>query len=133
MSATNESTDASRPAVVRNRSDVERLDGRPVEAVGQYQAIARPRKGPPTTDAPRDHAVLVLDDGTWLFLEPLGSPDAVRTADERRAFDGVPVCAAGTARLQMPAKGATLVAACIEDITSITAFNDTEHESSREP
>jgi hypothetical protein len=105
---------ATGPALVRAFADLERLDGRPVEAVGRYEAIVAPRKGEPASTEPRDHAVIVLGDGTRLYLDALGSPAARRSKDELDACDGVEVRVAGTARRQMPAEGATLLAPCLE-------------------
>jgi len=123
MSRPTDTEGVPRPGVVRDRADLERLDGMQIETTGRYASIPRPRPGPPDPDAPRDHAVLVLEDGTWLFLEPLGRPDAVRTAEERGALEGARVRATGTARRQMPSAGATLIAPCLENVTSVVALD----------
>lgn len=107
---------AARTAIVHGHADIERLDGRRVEASGRYEAITRPRQGPPAADAPRDHAVIVLGDGSRIYLEALGTPAAQRPAAEREAFDGRDVRVSGTARRQMPAAGATLLAPCLEGV-----------------
>jgi len=117
MSANDLPPGATRPAVLRDHADLDRLDGRSVEVIGRYEAIASPRKGPPDPAAARDHAVIVLDDGTRLYLDPLGSPAARRPAVEIETFDGRLVRVAGIARRQMPAGGATLVAPCLEGAT----------------
>jgi hypothetical protein len=104
---------------VTTREEFDRADGRAVEAVGVYEAVAKPRKGPPDPSAPRDHAVIVLADGTRVWIEPTHSPSATRSEQERRRLDGRRTRAAGTARRRMPAKGASLIAPCLQDVRSV--------------
>jgi hypothetical protein len=112
-------SDAAGLARLRLGGDIERLDGGRVEAVGRYEAIANPRKGPPAADAKRDHAVIVLVDETRLYLDALGSPAARRPRAELEDFDGLQVRVVGTVRRQMPATGATLLAPCLEEATVV--------------
>ena len=62
--------------------------GLPVVAHGRYEARQVPIRG--TLDLPRpvDRAVVVLEDGVAVWLEPLDSPMSVRSADELERFHG---------------------------------------------
>lgn len=102
------------------RADLARYDGQVVRAVGLYTAIAAPRKGPPAPGAPLDHAVLVLPDGTRVYLEAFGTAQARRPAGERARFDGRRIIITGVAHKIMPSSGQSLVAPCLSDLRDIT-------------
>ncbi len=104
---------------VMTRADLDRFDRRRVTVVGVYRAITQPIKGAHQRDAEKDRAVLQLDDGTEIFLEPLDSLQSRRAAAETREFDGKRVCVEGTAHALMPARGESLVAPCLVEVTSI--------------
>jgi hypothetical protein len=105
--------------VARSRTDVARLDGKRATAAGTYLPIERPVKGVVTTPGPRDHAVLVLEDGSRLYLEPLDSPKSAREPDELRRFDGRRVRVKGVLHKVMPSEGQSLIAPCIAAIEEI--------------
>lgn len=109
---------ASLPRVLE-RADIERLDGQTVRVCGHYQAIPRPRPGGPAPDAQRDHAILVLRDGTHVYLETLFTEAAVRPPAERARLDGKPVCAEGTLHRIMPSKGQGLLAPSLSNLTHL--------------
>jgi hypothetical protein len=87
--------------------------------LGRYRSIVAPRKGPPLPGAPKDRAVIVLNDGIEVFLEPMDSPNAVRPAEERQQFEGKKVRVTGTAYRIMPSQGESLIAPCICDVSLI--------------
>jgi len=106
-------------STVRRRSDLAEHDGKRVVVLGRYRSLAAPRKGPPEPNAPRDHAVIVLADGTEVFLEPLHSSKAERPPEERRQLEGKNVRVSGTAHKIMPSRGASLISPCIGEVVSI--------------
>jgi hypothetical protein len=103
---------------VRVAADLRRFEGCAVIAIGAYRAIAMPIKGA----APRGskvHAVVVLEDGTEVYIEPLDSPESRRKAAERRKFEGRQVRVHGIAHSVMPARGQGLIAPCLSVVTNI--------------
>jgi hypothetical protein len=104
---------------VHMRVDLDRHDGQPVAVVGHYAAVARPRKGPPDPEAPRDHATVQLAVGTRVYLEPIDGATATRSLEERVRCEGKHVRVTGVARRVMPAAGAGLLAPCIEHVRSV--------------
>jgi hypothetical protein len=106
---------------VRSSGDVKRHDGSRVIAEGRYEAIARPRKGGPASGAPHELAVVVLDDGTRVYLEPIDAESAVRSRDERQRWDGQQVQVAATIHGIMPSRGQSLIAPCLSEVQSISA------------
>ena len=105
--------------VARTKEDVARLDGRRAVAVGQYRAITRPVKGLTNGAGARDRAVLELDDGARVYLEPLDSLHSVRPAGERQSFDGRRVRVRGVLHARMPSQGQSLIAPCITGIEDV--------------
>jgi hypothetical protein len=110
---------AQEGSTVRRRSDIAEHDGERVVVLGSYRSLAAPRKGPPEPNAPKDHAVIILTDGTEVFLEPLHSPKAERSPKERRRLEGKNVRVSGTAHKIMPSRGESLISPCIGDVTRI--------------
>jgi hypothetical protein len=106
-------------STVRRGSDLAEHNGERVVVLGSYRSLAAPRKGPPEPNASRDHAVVVLADGTEVFLEPLHSPKAERPPEERQQLEGKNVRVSGTAHKIMPSRGESLISPCIDDITRI--------------
>jgi hypothetical protein len=104
---------------VRTRVELERLDGRVVVAVGVYRAIAQPVKGLVRSESKKDHAVLRLDDGVDVYIEPFHVTASRRSAFELRRFDGKRVRAQGRAHSLMPSPGEGLIAPCLADVTHI--------------
>lgn len=111
--------DEQERSVVRYGDELAAHDGERVVVRGRYRSLAEPRKGPPLPEAPKDHAVIVLADGTDVFLEPLYSPEARRSPEERQRFEGLTVRASGTAHRIMPSRGESLIAPCISDVNHI--------------
>jgi len=105
--------------VVTNREDLTRLDGQAVVAIGEYEAVVRPVKGKVTKELPKDHALLHLGDGTRVYLEPLDSKKSRRPKSELMQFNGKRVRVYGTAHTQMPARGASLIAPCLSEISEV--------------
>jgi hypothetical protein len=95
-------------------------DRKPVTIIGQYRSIIAPSKGTPLKGAPEDFAVIVLEDGTEVFIEPMDSPRALRSPKERQQFNGKKVRVRGTAYRTMPSQGESLVAPCIDSVYLIT-------------
>lgn len=109
------------PELVRERADIERLDGEVATVVGRYEAIAAPTKGLPDPSAERDRAWVVLDDGLQVYLEAMDDPRAQRPAEELDRLDGQEVRATGVLHRYMPAEGASLISPCVTDIERIDA------------
>lgn len=76
-------------------------------------------KGQVKKELPKDHAVLRLDDGTRVYLEALDSRKSRRSATELKRFNGRRVYVRGKAHKQMPARGASLIAPCLSEISEI--------------
>jgi hypothetical protein len=108
-----------REPLVSRKEDLVAQDGRRVTTLGRYCSIAAPRKGPPLAGAPKDRAVIVLDDGTEVFLEPIDSQKALRSAEERHQFEAKRVRVTGTAHRIMPSQGQSLIAPCIAEVMLI--------------
>ena len=105
--------------VITNREDLTRFDGQAVVAIGQYEAVPRPMKGKVTKELPKDHAVLHLSDGTKVYLEALDSKKSRRPKSELTRFNDKRVRVYGTAHTQMPARGASLIAPCLSEISEV--------------
>lgn len=110
------------PVQVHTFADLKQFDGQLVVAHGIYRAVARPVKGALRSE-PKDRAVLQLDDGTDVYLEPLDSQRSPRAAAELRRFDARRVRVEGTAHQQMPARGQSLIAPCLAGVTLIEEEN----------
>lgn len=104
---------------VRTLPELVAASGSPVVAHGRYEAQPVPVRGVAPPPRPADRAVLVLDDGTDVWLEPLDAEASVREADERERLEGKAVRAAGIAHERMPAAGESLVAPCLSDVSSL--------------
>jgi hypothetical protein len=105
--------------VIRNIREFAEFDGRYVTVVGKYRSIPKPRKGI-SSDVPKDHATLILDDGANIFIEPIDSPKSIRSTEERNQFEARKVYLRGIAHKIMPSSGQSLINPCISDITSIS-------------
>jgi hypothetical protein len=105
--------------VVKCSDDLVAHDRKRVTAFGRYRSIVAPRKGPPAVGAPENRAVIVLEDGTEVFLEPMDSPKALRSTEERQQFEGKNVRVTGTAYKFMPSRGESLIAPCIDKVILI--------------
>ncbi|MEO1208791.1 MAG: hypothetical protein AAFX78_04530 [Cyanobacteria bacterium J06638_20] len=104
---------------VRTQEDLSRFHGQQVVAIGRYTALARPTKGVGRKALPKDRAVIQLDDGTRVYLEPLDSPNSQRSSKEIQLFDRKPVRVRGIAYKLMPSKGQSLIAPCIGKVIDI--------------
>lgn len=102
-------------------ADAARLTGTEVTVHGRYDAIVLPIRGADEEGRPPDRAVIVLDDGTDVYLEPLDSEASVRSADERAQFAGRAVRARGTIHKVMPSAGEGLVAPCLAGVHDLEA------------
>jgi hypothetical protein len=106
---------------VRTKEDIARLDGRPALVVGRYEAVGRPVRGRSPSPGAKDHAQVVLSDGTRVYLEPYDRPASRRPAEERRACDGKMVVVTGTVFRVMPSSGQSPIAPCIADVGAVQA------------
>jgi hypothetical protein len=101
---------------VRTREELVAASGSLVVAHGRYEARSVPVRGIAPPPHPVDRAVVVLDDGVAVWLEPLDEPESVRLADERERFDGATVRVRGTAHERMPARGESPLAPCLSGV-----------------
>lgn len=104
---------------VRTHHDLVRADGREVTIHGRYVAISEPIRGAEHIDRPKDHATVVLTDGTEVFLEPLYADEATRPAEELARYDGAQVRARGTIHKIMPAVGESPIAPCLAGVQDV--------------
>lgn len=101
---------------VRTRAELIAASGSPVVARGRYEARPRPVRGTKPPPQPTDRAVIVLDDGVAVWLEPLEASASVRPADERERLDGKTVTVRGIAHELMPYTGESPLAPCLSEI-----------------
>jgi len=101
---------------VRTRAELIAASGSPVVAHGRYEARMRPVRGTLARPRPLDRAVIVLEDGLAVWLEPLDAPASVRPAAERERFDRTAVRALGIAHEVMPAAGQSPLAPCLSGV-----------------
>lgn len=105
--------------IVRTAEELKRQDGQQAEVEGRYCAVERPMRGVAQKPRPKDHALLVLDDGAHVYLEPFDSPASRRQETELKQFDGKRVRVSGTAYFRMPARGESPLAPCVAAIGQI--------------
>lgn len=111
-------------ASIRTMEDLIRHTGERGDAVGRYRSVERPIPGFVTKPRPADHAVIDLEDGTKVFLEPLDSRKGLRSKAERARFEGKLVRVRGIAHRIMPSRGQSLAAPCMADITDISRVDE---------
>jgi hypothetical protein len=104
---------------VKRKEDLAVHNGEIVIVFGLYCSIVAPRKGWPSPKAPKDRAVIILKDGTRVFLESIDSPKSIRPPEEREHFNGKMVKGLGTIYRIMPSRGESLIAPCLCDIIFI--------------
>lgn len=121
--------------IASTEQELNRLDGQRAEVVGVYRAVERPVKGIVRAPRPKDHAMLLLEDGTQVYLEPFESPASQRPASELDQFDGKRVRITGIVWRRMPARGESPLAPCIAGISEIREdFRDeVQREAGRRP
>jgi hypothetical protein len=105
--------------VVRNMVEISAHDGELVSVFGEYRAIPMPEKGGSSPGAPLEYAVVVLADGTRVFLESYNTPAAVRSSEERQRLNHKEVIASGVIHRFMPLRGQGLMEPSINDIQTI--------------
>jgi hypothetical protein len=108
---------------VRVAADMRRFEGRAVIAIGAYRAVAMPVKGA-VSGGPKLHAVVQLEDGTDVYIEPLDSRESRRKATELRRFEGRRVRVHGVAHSVMPSQGQGLIAPCLSHVTSVNESDE---------
>jgi hypothetical protein len=108
---------------IHTAKDIHTYDKKAVAVIGRYQAIPMPAKGTKgntrASDAIRDYAVVVLRDGTQVYLESYNTSEAKRSPEERKRFDGKQVIVTGTIHRRMPSWGQAPLAPAIVGIRSI--------------
>lgn len=105
--------------LVWDRADIERLNKQPVNVCGLYQAVAMPTKAAIKDGSATDYAVVLLRDGTYVYLGSYNSPEAVRSSAERAEFDGREVQVTGIIHRKMPTTGQGPIAPSVNDIKKI--------------
>jgi hypothetical protein len=101
---------------VRTRQELIEASGSTIVAHGRYEARSAPVRGTSPPPLPVDRAVIVLEDGTAVWLEPLDALASLRPADERERFDGVAVRVRGIAHELMPYEGESPLAPCLSGV-----------------
>jgi hypothetical protein len=115
-----------RAPVVRGTADIAAHDGRRVTLHGEYRAIPAPARGGNEPGDPLEYAVVVLEDGTEVFLETFDTPEASRPPEELRRFDRRRVAAEGTLHRLMPVGGEGPMEPSLNDIRSIVELTTRE-------
>lgn len=106
--------------VVRVERDLLRLDGTLAEVRGEYQPVPRPMRRVSATKGAPTFAVVMLEDGTHVYLEPNDAPSAEPCAPgERAQFAGKHVIVHGVVHRYMPSKGQSLLAPCVSGVDVI--------------
>ena len=108
---------------VHSSADLRSADGIFVTAYGRYAAVPFPVRGG-SRDLPADRAVIVLNDGTPLWLEPLDQQASVRAEDERRRLDGVLVRVHGLLHRVMPSIGQGVLEPCLTEVRDLEPMPD---------
>lgn len=111
-------------AVLRTMQDLIRHNGERADVVGRYRSVERPIPGIVTKPRPANHAVIDLEDGTKVFLEPFDSGKGLRTEAERARFEGKLVRVRGIAHRIMPSHGQSPAAPCMAEITDISGADE---------
>jgi hypothetical protein len=104
---------------VRNLDDIQKNDKKDVALFGLYLAMPTPTKGAHADTPLKHNAMVVLSDGTEVLLEPLDSPLAKRSDEERDRFNGKNVRVTGTIHRIMQSEGESLSVSCIDNISRI--------------
>src|SRR5215471_10164271 len=95
------------------------MDGKRLITIGRYCSVPRPIKGVVSKNVPKDRALLELEDGIEVYLEPLDSPKSKRPRKELQQFDGKRVRVLGEVHAIMPSRGEGLLAPCISNVSQI--------------
>ena len=101
---------------VRTREELVAASGSLVVAHGRYEARSVPVRGIDPPAHPVDRAVIVLEDGLSVWLEPLDARTSVRPPDEQERFAGATVTVRGTAHERMPAQGESPLSPCLSGV-----------------
>jgi hypothetical protein len=110
----------TRPRCTR-MADIHSLDGEPVSLIGKYHATSL-TQGLKSRDADADHAVIQMEDGVQVLLEPNWSPASRRDRSERDQFDNRQVSVEGTIHSSCPEASeslASIIGPCITSVQRI--------------
>jgi hypothetical protein len=104
---------------VRLEGDATTFAGQQVIVEGRYQQedVRMMQVNPPVLH--QGHVVLVLDDGSRVFLYPPASRDSLRDPVEIRRFEGRLVRAVGVILPRIPQEGSVQNAPCLVYVVSI--------------
>lgn len=105
--------------VITSLEDIKRYDGQLVSVEGTYEAVPRPVRGIRPPNEKETHAVITIDTGLLIFLEPIHTSKAHRGFIERARFDRTRVTATGILRRVMPSPGQGLGAPCLSPVLKI--------------
>jgi len=108
----------TRPAI-QTLEQLVAADGEEVTVYGSYVATSAPVKGGSRSNRPANRALVVLEDGTEVWLEPLDSSSSKRRTVERWKLDGHEVVVQGTIHRIMPSRGAGPLVPCLTDVTHL--------------
>lgn len=108
-------TAASPLPLVTTSTDLAGFDGVEALVQGTYRAVPRPVRGS-DQGRPLDRAVVVLDDGARVYLEPLDEPTSIRPDDERERLEGRWIAVRGIVHEYMPSRGQAPLSPCVHHI-----------------
>jgi len=100
-------------------ADISAHDGKAVVVWGEYRAIPMPIKGGEAPGTKLSHGLLLLEDGTEVFLETYNTPQSIRSPDERRHLNHKQVAVHGIVHRLMPVRGQGLMEPSINNIQAI--------------
>jgi len=109
------------PTIIARNTDISGHDGERVVVVGTYgQLDVRMRQKPPPVY--RGHVALTMADGNQVLLEPIWADAAIRSEEERAAWDGKEVRVTGRLYARGPEPPepiATMVVPTLSPVESI--------------
>ena len=88
--------------VVFSSGGVDDHDGKRVSVRGLYSLFDARKHGPDEAPVYDGHVAIILEDGTRVVLEPINSPNAIRSEEEINRFAGRMVVATGVLTKEPP-------------------------------
>ena len=111
------------PTTIAQSTDIPGHDGERVVVIGTYNQLdVRMRQKPPPVY--KGHAAITMADGNLVLLEPIWADAAIRSEEERAAWDGKGVRVTGTLYVrgpEPPEPMATMVMPTLSPVEAIEA------------
>ena len=107
-------------------AEIRSFNGKQVRLIGTYLSVAL-YKGPKRKDVDPVQAVIRLDDGEEVLLEPNWSPASRRDQAERDQFENRRVAVEGSIHMRCPESPqpvASIIGPCIRSVRSIRLLSE---------